>query len=219
MSRYGRGGSGFSKGDSDRGQYNKGGDSDRQSSSRDSGRGYSGGRGGYTKGPSGDTDKESASSTNQYGEQKEKPKYTKTEYTEEQQQEMLNGYVELPEGNWLDLSPGDHIRYVADDLFRPGGYIMTASFMKDDFNGLGQTKCFLVSSKRDHRDGEFGHLKWSVPWHGITHVWVKLGTDVKIMKSEIERTIDRTIGTPTAMNFEKLNQRITALEAKLAKMG
>jgi hypothetical protein len=129
----------------------------------------------------------------------EAPKYQSTHYTDAERDQLLLGYVEVPEDAWTLLRPHTHIRYLTKSgLFRRGGFV-------HNVKTKGKAQIFVETGLVP---GAPGYAKWPVTLEDVDKIWKKRTVEDVQMAESASTGID-----------EMAERRIDALEAITEKQS
>jgi hypothetical protein len=111
-----------------------------------------------------------------------------TTYTQEEQKEMLEGYLEIPARHWELLQYSRHVRYYAYDgqgrvAFRTGGFVVRSPYVELD--AQGETIKFL------QLQNGFGPkaFRWKIKYDDLVHVYAKPDAVTMAVRDEIEESL------------------------------
>lgn len=131
-------------------------------------------------------------------------------YTEEEIQEKLINYIEVPKNMYDTIRPGSHVRYIKiDGVFRCGGFVT--------MNPIKSTKNedsieFFMRLRSDIRVKSANQVQWLVNYGNIDKLYVKVSVEHEMFKAEINSRLDHIVHMMNR-NFEKVKKKIKDLES------
>jgi hypothetical protein len=133
-----------------------------------------------------------------------------TTYTEDEQKELLNGYVEIPRDLWPLVRYGTHIRYVTKEgLFRIGGYVKTNP-LDSKAHEARESKRFVSLQNGFDKRGH-GFAQWAVAYDNIEKLYTKPDASAMAVQRALEKAV-----TALNTNIRKLAAHATQLEKRIA---
>lgn len=140
-----------------------------------------------------------------------------TTYTADEQKEMLNGYVEIPEDLWPLVRYGTHMRYVTkahegkESLFRVGGFV-TKNPLDAKTKGGKEEKRFMRLQSGFDKKGR-GYAEWVVAYEDIQTLYIKPDASAMAVQRALEKAV-----TALNTNIRKLAAHSTKLEKRLEQL-
>ena len=130
-------------------------------------------------------------------------------YTEEEIQEKLMNYIEVPKNMYDTIRPGSHVRYIKiDGVFRCGGFV-TMNPIKSTKNENSTE--YYMRLRSDIRIKSSSQVQWLVNYSNIDKLFVKVSVEHEMFKAEIHSRIDYVISMMNK-NFEKVKRKIKEIE-------
>jgi hypothetical protein len=141
-----------------------------------------------------------------------KKAYKATTYTEEEQKELLNGYVDLSEDLWPLVRYGTHMRYITKDgNFRIGGFVTRNPL--DTIPRGGKDKKRFVRLQNGFDKKNPGYAEWVVAYEDVKSWYCK--PDASAMA--VQNTLRRVTAAFNA-NLQKLADSTRAMEKRIAEL-
>jgi hypothetical protein len=141
--------------------------------------------------------------------------YKAKTYTEEDKNDLLTGYIEVPEDLWPFVRYGTHVRYVTKaDEFRPGGFVLRNPFDTKP-RGEAVEKRF-IKLQNGFNAKIYGYAEWVVAYEDLKHLYAKPDALMLTMQRMIEDVVKgfNERNRKVAEYVKKLEKRIATLEAK-----
>src|ERR1700678_1615769 len=110
-----------------------------------------------------------------------------TVYTEDEQKELLNGYVDLSEDLWPLVRYGTHMRYITKKGdFRIGGYVTRNPLDAPSKTNVKETKRFVrLQSGFDKRSP--GYAEWVVAYDDVKNWYIKPDASAMAIQNTLQR--------------------------------
>jgi hypothetical protein len=137
-----------------------------------------------------------------------------TTYTEDEQKELLNGYVEVPEDLWPLVRYGTHVRYITKEgLFRVGGFVAKNPL---DAKKEGKEEKRFVRLQNGFSKGGRGYAEWVVAYEDIKNWYTKPDACTMAVQRSLEKAVVALNGNIRKLvaHSSALEKRIVALEAR-----
>jgi len=147
-------------------------------------------------------------------------------WTEYEQTDKLNGYLEIAPDLWPFLKGGSHIRYITkNNEFKPGGFIL-----KNPFEYIGETDMFKPSISINNSTDNPGKITgfrlqnyfnkqspnyttWVVAYDNIMKVYLKVDPGIRTVVQSLELTIENI-----NINMKKITEYIKKIDERLKKI-
>lgn len=128
-------------------------------------------------------------------------------WTEEEQKEKTNGFIEIPREYWSYIKYGSYINYInSDNEFKVGGFILKSEFVYKNNLDLIYPKVDLDEKRKGfqfqsspYKKKNCNYFVWVVPYEKVKNVYLKIDASVKAIIQSFEIMID---------NNEKNNTKI-----------
>lgn len=141
----------------------------------------------------------------------EKKDHKSTTYTEEEQKDLLHGYVEIPEEYWPHIKAGTHIRYrTKEGLFRVGGFIAKNPFDTTTTDSPS-VKRFIKLRTSNWKSAAASD--WMIAYEKTATIYVKPDITALIVQKALEK-----VTAAFNANLRKLADHAKALEKRLAAL-
>lgn len=131
-------------------------------------------------------------------------------WTDEEQKEKTDGFIEIPQEYWSHIRYGSYINYInSENEFKVGGFVLKSEFIyKNDTNLIypkigsiennDKRKGFQFQSS-PYRKNNSKYFVWVVPYEKIKIVFLKTDASIKAIIQSFEIMIE---------NNEKNNNKI-----------
>lgn len=97
--------------------------------------------------------------------------------TEDEINDLLEGYVQVPATQYDQIKSGTHLRYfLKDGRFRSGGWV-TINPHSSKPDEAGRTQKYILLRSSINMKGGFN---WCVNYEQLSQVWVKIGPEYKM---------------------------------------
>ena len=141
--------------------------------------------------------------------------YPTKAWTEAEQAEKLNGYLEVSPEFWDQIRYGTHLRYITKEgQFRPGGFVLKNPF---DTKSKGSTEeKRFIKLQNGFNDKARGYQQWVAAYEDLAKVFIKPDAGVLMMMQNLEvavRGLNENI-RKLAIHSKKLEERLSILEKK-----
>lgn len=138
--------------------------------------------------------------------------FKETTYTDDEQKEMLNGYVEIPEDLWPLVRYGSQMRYVTKEgKFRVGGYVARNPFDTKPNGGKEEKRFVSMQNGFDKRSK--GHAGWLVAYEDIDKLYIK----PEASAMAVQRALDKAVKAFNT-NIGKLRNHAVGLEKRIKQL-
>lgn len=152
-------------------------------------------------------------------------------WTEEEKNEKIKGFLEIPVEYWSNIKYGTYINYInSKNEFKIGGFVLKSLFIyKNDLKlMIPEVKLSINEEDSDKRKGiqlqsspyrnkSSTFFIWVVPYDDIKTIYVKTDASIKVLLSSMEMNIENNnINVNKLLNYIKfLDEKIKLLEEKV----
>lgn len=154
-----------------------------------------------------------------------RPRYTNT-WSIEEQNEKLQGYLEIPYIYWPNIKNSTHIRYITlDNEYKPGGFVVKNPFYfnSSDENTDLKPSIEMISDNTTKKIGfklqnffnrrSADYAIWIVAYEDIQKVYIKVDAGTHTIIQSLETTIESI-----NLNMKKITDYIKYIDERLKKL-
>ena len=136
--------------------------------------------------------------------------HVRREWSEDEQQERLADYSEIPPKYWKSIRGGSHIRfYRTDGTYNNGGFIDKNPEERVPAGGKTPKMFMILKTGFDHKA-----TRWTVAYEDLERVFVKNEALLLTLNDEISNSI-----TKINENILILNEKVEKLKIEIKKMA
>jgi hypothetical protein len=144
-------------------------------------------------------------------------------WTESEQNEKLQGYIEIAPELWSSIKCNSHIRYITiDNIFKTGGLVLkNPTTIKPNFENK-----IVPSVIKSTEEGQVGirlhssfnrkdpnYITWFVSYESIKKMYLKVDASIRTVVKSLEITIESVNN-----NMKKITEYVRKLDERVKKL-